>query len=71
MAITVQLQSVESPHEDATVCDFDELPDSAQDNVASAARSGDTKIRTSRVKSKTFGTCDVIRFTDYYRVTTE
>lgn len=71
MATRVQLKSVESPQDGARVCDFDELPDSAQDDVASAARSGDTKILASRDDSHTFDMCDVVRFTDYYRVKTE
>lgn len=71
MVITVKLKSIESLHDDATVCDFDELPDSAQDDVVSAARSGDTEVRATRDRSHTFGMCDVVRFTDYYRVKTE
>lgn len=71
MSATVQLRPVETPHDDATICDFDELPESAKDDVLSAVGSGETVATVSHNASPLFDTCDVVRFTEYYRVKTE
>lgn len=71
MATTVQLCRAETLHDDATICDFDELADSAKDSVASAARSNKTEVNVSRDTSSIFDSCDVVRFTGYYRIKSE
>lgn len=71
MATTVQLRSVETFHSDATVCDFDELPDAAKDSIASVAKSDDTEATISLDASPTFNEYDIIKYTGYYHIETE
>lgn len=64
MSATISVRRLESVPDDATIRDFDEVPDSIKDGIAAAVATGEP----STVASDDRAAIDAVRYTGYYHL---